>query len=92
MIEFTVKPDTGDEFKVEATSRDVYVWEKITKSHMGQLQDNISMTAMYSLAHLAAKRQQLFNGSLDEFTQTCDLDFDDMPEPGPTRPEASPES
>lgn len=91
MIEFTVKPDGGDEYQVTATSRDVYVWEKITKSHMGQLQGNVSMTAMYSLAHLASKRQQLYSGTLDEFTESCDLDFDDTTEPDPTSPEASAE-
>lgn len=92
MIEFTVKPDGGDEYQVTATSRDVYVWEKVSKGSLAQLQGNVNMTAMYQIAHLASKRQQLYTGTLAEFTESCDLDFEDLPEPDPTQPEASPGS
>jgi hypothetical protein len=46
------------------------------------------MADMYKLAHLASKRQQLFNGTLDEFASSCDIDFEEEEEPDPTQPEA----
>lgn len=90
MMEFTVKPDGDDPYKLEATSRDVFIWEKVTKNSLGKLQGDISMTAMYQLAHIAAKRLQLFTGTLDEFVACCDLDFEQPANVDPTQPGASP--
>lgn len=78
MMRFKVSPDGGDSYELEATSRDVYVWEKTGRSRkMGQLGSlgEISMVALYELAHLAAKRQQLFIGSLEDFTSSVDLEL-----------------
>lgn len=94
MFDFTVKPDGGDEFRVTATSRDVYVFEKATKGRrsMAAITTDMHMSDMYGLAHLAATRQQLFTGSLDEFAAGCDIDLADDEEPDPTRPDQSPEA
>lgn len=76
MMRFKVTPDGGDPYEIEATSRDVYIWEKTGRDRrMVQLSSDISMTALYELAHLAAKRKQLFTGPLDEFTSTVDLEM-----------------
>lgn len=92
MIEFTVVPDGGETYVVTATSRDVFVWEKLGKGRsLSQMKANLHMADMYQLAHLASKRQQLFAGSLEEFTDSCDLQFEEDDEPDPTQPEASPE-
>lgn len=92
MIEFHVSPDGGEPYEVTATSRDVYIWEKLGKGRtLAQLKDNLQMADMYQLAHLASKRQQLFTGSLEEFTDTVDLDFEEEEDEGPTRPGASTE-
>lgn len=95
MITFTLLPDGADEFKVTATSRDVYMWEKVYRGKsLGQLKANLLMTDLYALAHLACKRQRQYEGTFDEFESTHDLDFktddQDQNEAGPTPPAASP--
>lgn len=91
MIGFKVVPEGGDEYEVTATSRDVYLFEKLNKGKTFQsLVNNLEMGDMYRLAHLASKRQQLFTGTLEEFTDSCDLEVNsDDEEPGPTPPEVS---
>lgn len=91
MFNFVVNPDGEDPYKLQASSRDVYMWEKTTKSNMAQLQTGMSMMAMYSIAHFAAKRQQLFTGNLQEFVDAVDLDFEAAVGADPTQPEASAE-
>lgn len=91
MIDFTVKPDNGEEYQVTAEARDVLLWERATKyASVSKLGENPSMTDLYGLAYHASRRQGLFTGNLEEFEKTCDLDFerggDD--EPDPTQPEA----
>ena len=92
MIDFTVQPDVGEPFEVKADSRDVYVWEKAGRGRsMGQLMANMPMVDLYAVAHIAARRQQLFTGTLDEFAATCALHFepdddDDQADADPTRP------
>jgi hypothetical protein len=89
MFEFTIRPDDADEYKVTATSRDFYVFERTTKGRsFADVGTNLHMADMYKLAHLASKRQQLFNGTLDEFASSCDIDFEEEEEPDPTQPEA----
>lgn len=94
MFDFTVKPDGGDEFRVTATSRDVYVFEKATKGRrsMASITTDMHMSDMYGLAHLAATRQQMFTDSLDQFAASCDIDLVDVEEPDPTPPARSPEA
>lgn len=89
MFNFVVKPDVGEPYKLEATSRDVFLWEKTTKSNMAQLQNGMSMMAMYTIAHFAAKRHHMFTGTLNEFVDSNDLDFEAAPDADPTLPEVS---
>lgn len=74
MIDFEVTPDAGEMYKVTATSRDVYVFEKTNKGKsFAQIMNDVHMTDMYRLAHLAAKRQQMFDGTLDDFVGSVDI-------------------
>lgn len=85
MIGFKLTPDDGETFEVTAKSRDVYLWEKTSKGKsFKQLMDSMSMVDLYAIAHLAAKRTGQFDGTLDEFSKTVDLDFETEDEPDPT--------
>lgn len=87
MFTFTVKPDGGDPFEVTAGTRDVLKWERTTKgASLGQLKEGVTLGALYRIAHIAAVRQRLFAGTLVEFEETCELEFDEDDEPDPTRP------
>lgn len=94
MIKFKVKPETGEAFEVEATSRDVFVWERTNRTNhvFADLAERQSMTDMYHVAFVAAQRLGLFPGTLAEFQETCDLEeMEGNAEtaPGPTRPARS---
>lgn len=92
MITFTIRPDGGKPYPLTATSRDVFVYEKTNKGKsFASIMNDLHMSDMYGLAHLAARRQQLFAGTLAEFAESCDLDMEDDDEADPTQPEASPE-
>jgi len=86
---FTVRPDGGGPFQVKASTRDVLVWEKAGPNRsMAKLIEDLHLASVYQVAHIAARRQQLFDGSLDEFEKTCDLDIDkvlQVDEPDPTQ-------
>lgn len=87
MFTFTVRPDGRDEFEVKAGTRDVVFWEKTTKgASLSTLQEGLRLTDLYKIAWIAAKRQSLFAGSLDEFETTCELEFEEEEQPDPTRP------
>ena len=76
MIKFTIKPDDADEYHVEATSRDVLVWEKTSREHK-TFQDLVRTQAMvdlYRIAHIASVRLGLFTGDLPTFEKTCELE------------------
>lgn len=93
MIEFKVRPAHGEPYTVTATSRDVFVFEKVSRGRtMSHFKIDLRMEDMYRLAHIASKRQQLFAGSLDEFAEACDLEFEDDDDLDPTQPEASREA
>lgn len=78
MFTITVRPDGQEPFEVTATTRDVLNWEKVGKdNNIAKLQAQQSVVDMYSIAHFACKRQQLFTGTLAEFEQNVDIDFDD---------------
>jgi len=91
MFEFKVTPDDGDPFEVSADSRDVLVWERTNhgKRVMATLLDNMSITDMYQVAHIAARRQGLYPDDLKTFEQTCVLGFDASEPPDPTPPDQS---
>lgn len=94
MFTFKVQPDDGEAFEVTAGSRDLRVWEKTGPNRsIGKLMAELKMTSLYEVAHIAARRQQLFTGSLQEFGETCELvvsggmEFEEYVdrEPDPTR-------
>jgi hypothetical protein len=86
---FTVRPETGEPFEIKATTRDVLVWEEAGRDRsMAGLVSDMHMKDLYWIAHCAARRQALFNGPLDEFKKTMDLDISkvlEMETPDPTQ-------
>ncbi|MGL5911658.1 MAG: hypothetical protein ACRCZP_16780 [Phycicoccus sp.] len=81
---FWVTPDEGDPYEVVAGSRDVLIWERLGRGRkLAELGDNPTMSGLYSLAHVAARRQQLHAGSLAEFEATCDIDVQQQESPDP---------
>ncbi len=78
MIDFELSIDGQEEkIKVTATARDVLTWEKTTKGgSLIELLANPKMADLYKVAHLAAWRQKVFQGTLAEFEERCDVDFD----------------
>lgn len=94
MFDFRVTPDDGEPFNVEAQARDVLVWERKSngKRVFSDLLDRTSLTDMYSLAHVAARRLGLFDGDLATFERTCDVSGQPKPEPDPTQSAPTPET
>lgn len=94
MITFKLDPDDGEPYELVAHSRDVLLWEKGAKGRsFGQFGDNPNMIDMYGMAFVAARRQGLFSGTLQEFEQTIDVlpvDDDEESEPDPTDEGPSP--
>lgn len=98
MITLTVTPDNGEPYKVTATSRDVFAWEKTTKGNKSfvDLLNNPTLIDLYRVAHLACWRQGLFTGNQAEFEATCEVtagfedeDGGEDEEPDPTGSAAS---
>lgn len=94
MFTFTVRPDQGEEYELKAASRDVYVWERSGKGRtLSAFMEAFAISSCYELAHIAARRQQTFAGTLEEFASSHDLDFredeqDDEPDPSQPAPSA----
>jgi hypothetical protein len=88
MFSFRVTPDSGEAYDLEVTSRDIVFWEKIDRTHtVTRLENDPRMTDIYSVTHVAARRQGLFSGMLAEWETAVDLDT--IPEdkaPDPTQP------
>lgn len=76
-FKFVVHPDGGEPYEVVATSRDLSAWERIPGGGRvtGNVGDELKMSHLDEIAHLAARRQGRFSGSLNEFREQCDLDF-----------------
>ena len=73
MITFEItEVETGETTELTADSRDVLVWEKTSRSSESyiDLVTGLSMTKFYRLAHIAAKRQEVFTGKLADFENT----------------------
>jgi hypothetical protein len=91
MFDFTITPDGKEPYYLTATSRDVLMWEKAGKNRsFTALLTNRNFTDLYSLAHIASRRQGMFVGTLDEFEEQCDLkggrdDKKEEGEPDPTQ-------
>ena len=93
MFSFRVIPDSGEAYNLEVTSRDIVFWEKIDRTHtVTRLENDPRMTDIYSVTHVAARRQGLFSGMLAEWETSVDLDpiIDNAPAPDPTQPGLSP--
>jgi hypothetical protein len=88
LINFTVRPDNADEYKVKAGARDVLVWEKTGRGKTFKgLMDQLAMVDLYRLAHIASRRLGLFNGDLKAFEETVEVIFEEEEaEPDPTQP------
>lgn len=89
--------EDGSSFEVEATARDVLVWERTSgsKKVFQDIVRNQAMVDMYRIAHISATRQGLYKDDLRTFEATVDLenlelddDQDDEDGEGvdPTRP------
>jgi hypothetical protein len=90
-IPFRVTPDGGEPYEVTAGTRDVLVWEKTTPGAVASgLAEQQSLVDMYKIAWIASRRHGLFDGTLQQFEQNCDLDDGkDEPNVDPTNPAAS---
>lgn len=90
MFSFRVTPDSGEAYDLEVTSRDIVFWEKIDRTHtVTRLENDPRMTDIYSVTHVAARRQGLFSGMLAEWETSVDLDTIPDPEDkasDPTQP------
>jgi hypothetical protein len=75
MIVVKVTPDDGEAYELTIAARDVLVWEKTSKGNPSFLDflEDMNLRDLYKMAHIAAWRQQLFAGTLDEFEKTCDV-------------------
>ncbi len=79
MFKFVLTPDDGGEkIEVRAGTRDIYFWEK---TNHGKAVANLlaapAMVDLYALAHAACQRQGIPVGTLKEFVDGHELDFDE---------------
>lgn len=86
MFKFLVSPDEGEAYELQSDSRDVQVWEKTNRgASLGALQRDLKMTDLYKIAHLAAQRNNLDVGKLDEFVTAHAIDILEDDGVDPTR-------
>jgi hypothetical protein len=98
MFKFKVMPDGGDTFEVEAGMRDLRMWEKTHRGRtFGMLTDrnNMSATALFEVAFVAAKRLGKLPAGVteDQFALEYEIDLltsddDEDGEPDFIQPEA----
>ena len=88
MFTFWVTPDSGEPYQLSVKSRDVAFWEKIDRTHtVTRLEQDPKMSDIYSVTHVAAKRQGFFSGPLAEWETSVDLDtVPDETASDPTQP------
>lgn len=90
MMRLKVSPDGAEPYELEVASRDVVAWEKAGKGRAySEFAERLRMSDVFSLAHLAARRAGRFDGSLELFETTCDVEMVDDAvddEPDPSRP------
>jgi hypothetical protein len=84
MFLLKIKPDDGEPFEVETTSRDIAKWErggtKTAPRSMGRLADDLRMTDMTDLAWYAASRRGLTQLDIVAWRDGVDLDFTKLTE------------
>ena len=90
MFTFTITPDGEESFRVTASSRDLVQWERRNKSaSLTALREQMRMTDLYKIAYIAAVRQHFYDGTEQEFNDSCDLELEEEDEGGdeevPTR-------
>ncbi len=95
MFTFTLIPDEGDPFKVQAQMRDVLVWEKTGRDRaMENLGSPMRASDMYELAFIAAKRTGAIRPTVsrEDFEATHELELEglEVEVVDPTHREASP--
>jgi hypothetical protein len=77
MMTIRINPDSGESYDLVVGSRDIVVWEKIDRNNnMARLEADPRMSDMYSVSHIAARRQGKFVGTLAEWETSVDLDLD----------------
>lgn len=88
MMRMRVSPDGGEPYELEAASRDVVAWEKAGRDRaFSNFAEKLRMSDVYALAHVTARRMGRYDGSLEAFEATCDIDLlDDDEAPDPTLP------
>jgi hypothetical protein len=99
-VTFEVTPDGGDPYRLTVDTRDMYTWEKTTQNKaitLQQAMEELRLVELYRMAWIAARRQGMYSGTLDEFAATHlveptgDEDDEEAGEEAvPTRPGASP--
>ncbi|MFI5561505.1 hypothetical protein ACIA2T_19680 [Amycolatopsis japonica] len=84
----TVVPDEGAAFEVEVKTRDIAAWERSTGKAFSHLDEDMKLDDMYELAYAAAVRLKLYDGTVEDFKLTTDIEFkgeDESPKAAGTR-------
>jgi hypothetical protein len=94
MFTFKLTDEAGEVSSLKADSRDVLVWEKTSKSgeRYIDLITEMSLIKFYRLAHIVAKREGVFSGSLKEFEAAYVVDLEHQEDVLPTNAEVSTET
>lgn len=76
-------PDEGEVYEVVAKTRDIEFWER---THRGRtvktLTEQQSLTQLYEVAYVAAKRRGLCSGTYEDFRDSTDLEVVDGDDEG----------
>lgn len=76
MFNFTITPDGGKPFDVASSSRDICVWEAVsTGRSLTALMENLRMSDLYEIAHVACRRLKAYDAPLAQFKLDCELEF-----------------
>lgn len=89
MFTVTVKPEGGEPFDIEVTTRDALKWERARKGRsIDQFTKAPRVEDLYSLAFVAVQRDGRYQGDIRQFEEECDIERlpDAEPEAGPTQP------
>jgi hypothetical protein len=94
MFTVTVKPEGGEPFDIEVTTRDALKWERSGpkgRRSISNFTDNPRVDDLYSLTFVAVQRDGRYSGDIRQFEEECDLerhdtDGDESDEAGPTQP------
>lgn len=77
LFTFTIHPDGGEPYELEATSRDVLNWERTGKNaSLKRLMEDLHLADLYQVAYFAATRQGRFTGTRADFESGVDLTFE----------------